>query len=180
MKILNKIKKKIHHANGYTLIEMAITIAAIGIIITVLVPFFKVNLQSYIQVQHGKILVQSARIGLHRMMSEMNEVVNPWSFDYTTSSGVQFTNQDGNYISYRFQDEVLQRRESLFAGSWVSLIEGVQSFAISYYRNDGTSFSPNFFTQDEIWRIEVEMAVGDGTSNFQLKDQISPRMFHVR
>lgn len=175
-----KILKIFKGKSGYTLIEMVVAIVAIGIIITVLVPFFKVNIDSYVNVQNGKMTMQSARIGLDRMMSEMNEVANPWQYDYTTSTRVQFTNQDGNYISYQYQDQVLERRESFFGGSWVSLVENVQSFQIRYYRNDGSSFTPNFFTQDEIWRISVEMAVGDGVSNITLKDQISPRMFHVQ
>ena len=156
---------------GITLIELVIVIAVTGILIGALTPFFKLNVESYINIRAGKDMLQSARIGFNRMVEELKRVEDSVDISNGSSNSIAFYNADGNHVTYRYYYGQLQR-------GGVKLVDDVQSFAIRYYTADGTQKSTPFYYVSDVWRIEVEMEVGDGEIQLLFEDQVTPRNFH--
>ena len=155
---------------GFTLTEMAIVLVVTGILITASAPFFRLNVDSYIQVRNGKDIMQSGRIGFNRMIAELHRIEDPLDIVYASSSSVQFI-VGPDLIVYELYNNYLLRNDERF-------IDQVQGFAIYYYRDDGTLKSTPFSYDSNVWRIRIELVVGDENNNFLLRGQVSPRNVH--
>ena len=170
-KYMRKIREYVKGSAGLTLVELVIVIAVMGIIILATTPFFKMHVKSYVSVSEGKDLMQSARIGFNRMIVEMRMIEAAIEIDEGHSHKIQFDLPHQNNINYTFESGQLKREG-------IKLIHGVQSFVIRYYRADGTLKNTPFSYDSDVWRIEVEMEVGDGEDNLVLHRQVTPRNIH--
>jgi prepilin-type N-terminal cleavage/methylation domain-containing protein len=155
---------------GFTLTEMAIVLVVTGILITASAPFFRLNVDSYIQVRNGKDIIQSGRIGFNRMMSELHRIEDPLDITYASSSSIHFI-VDSKLIVYELYNNVLLRNDERF-------IDQVQGFTVYYYQDDGILKSTPFSYDSNVWRIQIELTVGDESNNFLLRGQVSPRNIH--
>jgi len=151
-------------------VEMAIVIVVTGILITAAAPFFRLNVDSYIQVRNGKDIIQSGRIGFNRMMVELHRIEDPLDISYASSSSIHFI-VGSELIVYELYDNVLLRNDKRF-------IDQVHGFTVYYYRDDGMLKSTPFAYDSNVWRIQIELTVGDETNNFLLRGQVSPRNVH--
>ncbi len=154
-----------------TLMELVVVIVVMGVVAITTVPFFRVNVDSYLSVRGGKDALQSARIGYNRMMNELKMLENSLNIDNGYSHKFRFDLPQQNNINYTFDSGVLTREGQV-------LVSGVQSFVVKYYKEDGSMKSTPFFYDSDVWRIKIEMEVGDGTDNFYLQGQVSPRNIH--
>jgi type II secretory pathway pseudopilin PulG len=156
-----------------TMIELVISMVVVGLISVTLVPFFKVNLDSYLKTRLGKNTLQSSRIAFNRMMNELKQIPNPIAVWYGSSTRIEFFIPSNGLLSttYALDGENLEREG-------VKLAESVKSFTFRYYRSNGTQMSVPFAFSTQVWRIEVDMSVGDDNYQLNLKEQISPRNFH--
>jgi len=155
---------------GFTLVEMAIVLVVTGILISASAPFFRMNVDSYIQVRNGKDVLQSARIAFNRMMAEMHRIENSLNITRGSSSSIRFW-LGLQYVKYELDDNYLLRDGERF-------IDQVQGFTISYYRDDGTLKNTPFWWDSDVWRIQIELIVGDESNNYLLRGQVSPRNIH--
>lgn len=158
--------------NGFSLIEFIVITVIIGIITVTTLPFIRGSVEAYVNVRAGKELVQAARIGFNRMLAEMRMIGSSAEIDYGYSNEIRFDLPTQSNINYEWEDGLLKREGE-------KLVEGVQNFRFRYYRSDGTEKSPGFWYSSEIWRIDIEMTVGDGTKNIVIEGQVSPRNFHL-
>jgi prepilin-type N-terminal cleavage/methylation domain-containing protein len=160
--------------SGMTMIELVIAMVIIGLISVTLIPFFKVSLDSYLKTRLGKNTLQSSRIAFNRMVSELKQIPDPLNVWYGSSTQIQFYIPSNGLLSTTYQlDGGNLEREN------VKLAESVKSFTLRYYRSNGTQMSVPFAFSSDVWRIEVDMSVGDNSYQLNLKEQISPRNFHV-
>ena len=70
-----KIIRVIRSTKGFTIIELVVTMIVAAIIMTAALSFFVVSVDSYTNARMGKDILQSARIGWNRMLSEMKAIV---------------------------------------------------------------------------------------------------------
>ena len=170
-----RFAKWLANESGLTMLELVVAIIVVGLISVTFVPFFKVNLTSYIRIHLGKNALQSSRIAFDVMMNDIKQITSVNDIDYASSSriDVDVPNDGLGAITYSYSssDQILYREG-------VKLAESVLSFSIRYYKNDGTEFNPGGWSPD-IWRIEVEMSIGDSDYNLDLKQSVSPRNLHI-
>ncbi len=169
---IRRVKKWISDETGLSLIEFVVVTLVIGIITATSLPFIRGSVNAYVNVRAGKELVQSARIGFSRMLAEMRMIEGSMEIDYGYSNEIRFDLPNQSNINYEWEYGLLKREGQ-------KLVEGVQDFSFTYYKSDGSEKSPGFWYTDDVWRIEVEMTVGDGTNNIVIKGQVSPRNFHL-
>lgn len=170
-RIVKKLKGFAGEA-GLTIVEFVVVTVVTGVLVVTVLPFFRVNVDSYINIRKGKDLHQMARIGFNRMMAEMKLIEGSLEIDYGYSDEIRFDIPTQNNINYELDNYVLEREGE-------KLIEGVQSLQFRYYREDGTQKSSGFWWDSDVWRIHVTMVVGDGSSNITLQGQVSPRNIHL-
>ena len=169
---MKNLLKKFSDRAGFTLVEFVVVAVVTGIIVVSVLPFFRVNIDSYINVRKGKDLHQMARIGFNRLIAEMKLIENSLDIDYGNSDEIQFDIPNQNDINYKFDSYVLEREGE-------KLVEGVQSLQFQYFRENGTQKSAGFWWDSDVWRIHVTMVVGDGSNNITLQGQVSPRNIHL-
>ena len=165
----NKIRRIFIEA-GFTITEMAIVIVVSGILMSAAVPFFKINVDSYVQVRSGKNIIQSGRVAFNRMMAELHRIEDPLNIWIGDASQIEFY-LGLRKIVYELYGDVIYRNDERF-------IENVQSFNLTYYREDGVTKATPFSSDSDVWRLGIVLVIGDGTSNFTLTGQISPRNLH--
>ncbi len=156
---------------GFSLIELVVGIAVAGIVMAAVLPFFRANVGSYIRVRAGKDMMQSARIGFNRMLAEMNEITSSIEIDYGYSTQIQFDTPDENNINYAYTSGQLKREG-------VRLVNGVRSFQITYYLENGSVKGTPFSSDSDVWRIRIQMEVGDDQNKMLLRAEVSPRNIH--
>lgn len=171
--------------DGFTLLELVVVLIVIGVITSSILPFIRVNLNSYLRVRQGKIAIQQSRIGFNRMINEIKLIDDPSQIDEWDSDHIRFDILvDGvpvTNINYRYSSNyggLVDR--GIGVGWWIfeppydPMIVGVKSFNFSYLKADGTSAANKI----DIWRIEVEMVLGEeDTPEIVFKTQVHPRNF---
>ena len=177
---MTKYRQNIDHKyfrreQGFTLTELAIVTVVSGILIVVAIPFFELNVDSYVEIKAKKNMMQSARIGFNRMMAELHRIED--SLDISNGDATQITfdvPDDGlGFITYELSGNEILREGQKFLGP-------VDKFIIKYYEEDGTEKVTPFQFNSDVWRMHVEVVVGEGGSNLSLRGQVSPRNFHYR
>ena len=157
---------------GFTLIEFVVVTVVTGLIVVTTVPFFKIGVESYLRIRAGKDIQQMGRIGFNRMIAEMKLIEASLDIDYGYSNSIRFDIPNQNNINYDFESGALAREGEI-------LVQGVQSFQLTYFRADGSQKSSGFWYDSDVWRVHIEMEVGDGDNNMVFKGQVSPRNIHL-
>ncbi len=163
----------IRSERGWTLIELVVVIVVTGILAVTTLPLFRAGIDSYIYTRAGKDILQSSRIGFKRMMAEMRMIEASLEIDWGTSTQIRFDLPSQSNITYRYQNGRLERDGE-------KLVNYVQGFVIRYYKEDGSEKSSPFWSDSDVWRIQLEMEVGDGDDNLVLRAQVSPRNIHYQ
>lgn len=169
---IKKLLKKLVDERGLTIVEFVIVTVVTGIVMVSVLPFFRVNVDSYVSIRKGKDLQQMARIGFNRMMAEMKLIESSLDIDYGYSDEIRFDIPTQNNINYELDNYVLEREGE-------KLVEGVQSLQFRYFRENGTEKGAGFWWDSDVWRVHVTMIVGDGSTNMTLQGQVSPRNIHL-
>ncbi len=164
---MNEIGKE----RGMTMIELVIAMVIAAIILVSMVPFFHVNINSYVQAKKGKETTQSARVGFNRMSNDLVRLTSSLFIDVGTLTAIRFDLPTENDIVYMLYNGKVLRKG-------VKLIKNVSSLEFHYYTEDGTEKTVPFLSDSDVWRIEMEMVVDDGINTVTFKKQISPRNIH--
>jgi prepilin-type N-terminal cleavage/methylation domain-containing protein len=146
---------------GFTMIEMVIALTAAAILVGSVAPFFRVNLKSYMAVRFAKDSLESARIGFNRMVSEMRRLqeVNDINAATSTSFDFFYLKPDNSLVTVKYSyDNSTGQVQRTYGGVKSRLIEGVSDFSFTYYKADGTAFSPGTLT--DIWRVKIKTVIG--------------------
>lgn len=174
MQLIKKIPRSMASASGFTIMEMVVVLVVTAIILAAILPFFKVNVDSFTNARLGKDILQSTRIGWNRMMEELKALEASIQIDQAYNSSIRFDLPGNSNIDYAYNSTYKElRRED------VKLIWGVQSFRIKYYDKDNNQISTPFFNRTDVWRLKIEMEVGYGSQVMVFTEgQISPRNFY--
>ena len=166
--------------NGYTVMELVVVMFAMSIVTAAIAPLIKVNVDSYMNVTATKFKLQTARICLHKLLTEMRQFNGTADLDNIEDDEIEFFDANGNWVEYIYSedDEAIGRTNQgyLFSPNHDPLIGGVESFQLTYYDYDGnvtTSIS-------DVHRIKIYMVLkdpDDETKKIYLVDQICINRF---
>lgn len=173
-----KTKSLLQSETGMTLIELVVVIVIIGILSVIFAPYFRVNILTYSNVMKQKEAIQTTRIGMRRMVSELKRIPSPEDLDSGSSTQIQFDLPGESNVRYTYDNSnmVIMRR----TGRWGSddvFLAGVQAFSLSYIERDGSVF--NSISQgSNVASIQIDLTVGDGAYNYTTRTLVSPRGLH--
>lgn len=156
-------------SKGFTLVEIVLTIAIVGIIAGVAAMIIMQGAQTYTTEQSRGEAHQQARFALERMSREarsirscgdINAPVNP-------SATLSFTDITGNAIAFSVAAGNLMRGADLLASG----VTTAQPFRFLDNAGSPTTSCPG------IWFIEIDLADAQGAESLQLRTRIHPRNF---
>jgi len=167
------MKKSMKNENGFTLIEMVISILVGSILAAAVTPIIRSTVMSYETATTVTEAFQASRIAYNRMLSELRMIPSTASVTAISSGGITFTDRDGNSVSYSTGNYRLLRNGFMFA-------ENVTAFTIVPRDTAGAALTPT--AQDpDVWSYEVLMTVtvrtGNDPSSVEFKGQVTPRNF---
>ncbi|MFH1654319.1 MAG: type II secretion system protein [Pseudomonadota bacterium] len=159
---------KLHGFSGFTIVEMVLAIAVVGILAGLLGPVISSGVRQYALAVRQKAALAQARLAMERMGAEILLIPATASIDTWTASVVQFDLPTENNINYSLNGTNLER-------SGVVLASGISSLAFTYLNQDGNTAG----SQADIRRIGFELVVGAGTGYgaVRVRNQIFPRPF---
>ena len=172
-----KIQNRISCEKGLTLLEVIVTLVATAIISTAIAPFLKTQAESYVNARNGKEVIQSSRIGLKRMVAELEEVPSWIDIDFGNSTQIQFDTPTQTNIRYTYNSTYKELRRGI-GREGDTHVYGVQSFRIRYYNKTDSQISSFSSPRSDVWKIQIEMTVGDGSTNYELRTRVTPKGFY--
>lgn len=134
---------------GFTLVELLVALAAVGLVLAATVGLLQQGQQGYLLGAAGLEAQQSARVALQRMAREIRNagfdpagagfppIVNPTVTSVTLQNdlnGNSMIDARGETITYLLRGTTLRRNAG---GGAQPIIEGVQALALTYLDADG-------------------------------------------
>jgi hypothetical protein len=178
MKIIQKISSLIRNERGLTLMEIVVTLVAVTIIIIPVSKLINVTVVGYKDIQSYNFVVESARIGMNIMMSELRSVETQTDVNGGSSTSITIDIPTSSRdITYELvsDDEMITRQEGTgFFDTPYPFIIFVKDLQFTYYDRDDNSISvPNA----NLWRIQIKLTVGDDVNEYALYNQVFPRQW---
>jgi len=173
MKIKNNVIK---NNKGFSLIEMMIVVAILGIIILGLVTFFTGGTKSWVAGQSQLKAQREARQAMDRMVKEIREArsIN----NSSTLSSISFNSPFNGDITYNYNsgDKKVYRQKS---GNSSIVIDNVLVFEVTYWNSNEIEKTPSS-ESNEISKVHIDLQVDvddDGNPDITLNTDVSLRNF---
>lgn len=169
---------------GFTLIEMVLSITLLGLVAVTIGMLIYQGTKSYDMLSSQKEIAQQGALAMERLSRELRLVrcteagssCTPSASDILamTASEVRFVTTDLEGRGFRLDGNTLKARDGSGAlDPEYALTDRVTSLTFEYLQDDGSAAS----TPSEVWLIDVEMTLSDGTESFPLKARVHPRSF---
>lgn len=142
---------------GFTLIELIVVIALIGMIMVGITSIYTQMLYSMLQGQNAIDALWQGRLGMERMIKEIRITRSAADISTFTSGEYNFTDINGNNIDYKLSGNNLVRNNTILA-------DGISALSFSYYDKNGDSTS----TAASIAYIKITLNVTRKNANYAL------------
>lgn len=181
---IKKYSERIRSEAGFTLLEIIIALIVTSIIMTSITPFIKVQVNSYISCYKAKYSMQTVRIGMKRIVSEIHDARGATSSDINTASTTEFDfyNEDGERIELSYGKFTASGKSSwcvLFrvgsSSTAMPLIYNVSACKFTYLDSAGSSTTSK--PDIRIIRIEITVQDPDSGDTFSTANQVAPSNF---
>jgi len=161
---------RIDSQNGYTLVEVILTIVILGIISTFVGMFMFYDVNMYKHVKSGTEDVQESRMAVQRMSTELRQIASSDSISSANQTSIQFYDVEGDQILYQYSGGILFRNGA-------QMLNSVKTFQFSYFDNSESQLSVPVSDHEDIRYIKVELEKYVNGKAIQISTRIFPRNF---
>ena len=156
--------------SGYSLMELVIVIALIGILAGLLSRTFLWGIDLFDFLSNRKNTFQSARIGLEMMADDVRQITDKDRILSASGTTFSFLDPDAETVTYQYSGGTLQRNGQV-------LVEGLSSFSFTYYDSSGNVLATPVSDFSQIWMVRFEMSGTVDNKPFNLRLSVFPRAF---
>lgn len=149
--------------NGFTLIELVITIILMSIVSVISMQMLSQGLTAYLTAQNVVTADQQARLALERMVRDLRSIGSSNAITTATSAQFTFTDLSGTSFNYALSGTNLMVNNQILAN-------GITSLTLSYYDSSGNTTS----TLSAIRYITISINVTQSNANFTVSTSIYP------
>lgn len=165
--------------NGFTLMEMVITLTLIAILAGIAVPFMGNAAQAYNSTTNGLQTVDKLHYASERLVRELREIRhNGVNYDITTSvttagSNIRFRKSDLEWVNIKTNaPNLTMNYEALATGTHFTLSDGLTSITFDYFQSDGTSIPTG---SGNVAYIEFELVLNNNSVNYSQRTRVALR-----
>jgi prepilin-type N-terminal cleavage/methylation domain-containing protein len=168
-----------HYQRGFTLTELLVVVAILGIMLAALVAVQMQGLQAYLIGSHRVEAQQNGRVALELMVRELRSATVVTAIPSATD--VTFVDGNGATIRYSLAGAVINRTT---VGVVTPLIGGVVNFDLTYFSafngatNTGTETADG--TQVRLVRVQLVTGTEESTASYSASRQFSTSETLVR
>lgn len=161
----------ITNKKGFTLIELILSVAIIGILAMVIAQALFTGVSSFDIVSKRKALLSDIRLAIDRMSYEITLIPDTNNIVSFSSSSLTFNIPSENNITYTLNSSNITRSSAVIAGN-------VSSLTFTYLDAAGASTA----VKANIKRIGIEISASAGSSygTLNVKTQAFPRRLATR
>lgn len=152
---------------GFTLIEMVVVIAVLGILAASAAGLFSSGTQAYISGKQGNILAARGQLALERMVRDLRLVRSATVTDLTItpSTQISFIQTTGATVSYTVSGATLMRNTQPLADS-------VTALNFTYLQRDAKTLAASV---GQVYYITAALTFTEGNSTLTLRATVHPR-----
>ncbi len=168
-------------SNGFTLIEIVITIVIVGIISSIAAIIILQGMKAYTAEQDLSDVHYQAGLAMERMAREIRMIRTQTAGDIPTMAATDliFCDVTGKAVEFQLAGAALNRRESptcspVAWGGWNALASsGVNPLTFTYLDSTGTGGA----TAVNLWFVEINLTDTQGSESLQMRTRVHPRNF---
>lgn len=158
------------HTNGFTLIEIVITIALVGILAGIAALILVQGITSY-SVEEARVDVHyQARLAMERMAREIRQIRSTADITAMTNTSLRFTDVNGASVGFTWTGPTTLSRWN-GVGTNV-LAPNITAFNFNYYQQNGAAAAAA-----TLWIVEITLTSQQGPESVQMSTRVHPRNF---
>lgn len=170
MLLRNMMEAKYKNRNGFTLIELVITISVIGILSIIAGGIINIGVNSFLFVSTHSVLTREAQDA----MSILYETIintDPDGITTARNNRFYFINMHGDEVQFRYdRRRGYLRYRVLGQSDWREILNNIprNEFSFSYFSGEGSSWD----NADEIKRVKIEFTLSMADENESYQTEI--------
>lgn len=154
-------EKKARFLTGFTLIELVMVIAIVGVIALVAAPFISTALDSWLFTQTERDIVFSARLAMNRMVREIRQIKNVASISTFTDTEFEFLDIDDTSINFQQSGNSLLRNSDELTNK----LQNPGGLTFTYLDSDVNTTG----TRDDIRMVRMKLVLVTGDSSITIQ-----------
>ena len=160
---MSQMQTTLRDQRGFTLTELLVVAAVLGMILAAVVLVQQQGQQAYIFGSHRVEVQQNNRAALELMVRELRSATSVTAVPSATN--LTFLDENGNTIQYQISGAILNRTVTVAATATTTttpLIGGVQTLAMAYYSdwNGATNTGTTTTTPAQVKLIRLQLVTG--------------------
>jgi prepilin-type N-terminal cleavage/methylation domain-containing protein len=158
---MSQMQTTLRDQRGFTLTELLVVAAVLGMILAAVVLVQQQGQQAYIFGSHRVEVQQNNRAALELMLRELRSATSVTAVPSATN--LTFLDENGNTIQYQISGAILNRTITVAGTATTTpLIGGVQTLAMTYYSdwNGATNTGTTTTTPAQVKLIRLQLVTG--------------------
>ena len=170
--VRGKFEIRTPHPNGFTLVEIVITIVLVGILAGIAAMIILQGIRSYSDEQARSNVHYQARLAMERMAREIRQIRSTADIPTMAGTTLRYVDVNGVQTGFQLTGTDIERTEDN-GSTWQILATGTTAFNFNYFRQDGVTPA----AAATLWFVEITMTSEQGAESLQMRTRVHPRNF---